>query len=174
MYIIKYWDCIWTLITRNNFSSSGCKETAEYYELERWENLYWLINHICCPSVLSVSVVYKGMSTYEYILKQRQLQSSRQQEEGTTQPASSNGAASQVASPSRTLDFITLCFLITHTLKILTLCLCSIAPDLFFFRESYYSLDIVDGFVALLCTIILMTFIFLLSKPHFCQDVTGV
>lgn len=70
-------------------------KTTEYNELERLEIFP------CSESVsFSVSVVYKGTSTYEYITKQRQLQSSRQPEEGATQLPSSNGAASQVKSSS--------------------------------------------------------------------------
>ncbi|XP_053084082.1 palmitoyltransferase ZDHHC11 isoform X2 [Pangasianodon hypophthalmus] len=56
------------------------------------------IEHFVNPAVLRTAAafqVYKGMTTYEYIMKQRQMQSSRQQEEGTTQPSSSNGDASR-------------------------------------------------------------------------------
>ncbi|XP_053467022.1 palmitoyltransferase ZDHHC11 isoform X3 [Ictalurus furcatus] len=58
------------------------------------------VEHFVNPAILRTAAafqVYKGMSTYEYIMNQRQLQSSRQQEEGATQPSSSNGAASQMS-----------------------------------------------------------------------------
>ncbi|XP_053467023.1 palmitoyltransferase ZDHHC11 isoform X4 [Ictalurus furcatus] len=52
---------------------------------------------LCHLLIFHIFLLYKGMSTYEYIMNQRQLQSSRQQEEGATQPSSSNGAASQMS-----------------------------------------------------------------------------
>ncbi|XP_026780490.3 palmitoyltransferase ZDHHC11 isoform X1 [Pangasianodon hypophthalmus] len=50
---------------------------------------------LCHLLIFHIYLLYKGMTTYEYIMKQRQMQSSRQQEEGTTQPSSSNGDASR-------------------------------------------------------------------------------
>ncbi|KAM9436501.1 palmitoyltransferase ZDHHC11 [Clarias gariepinus] len=52
---------------------------------------------LCHLLIFHIYLLYKGMSTYEYIMKQRQLQSSRKQEEGATHPSSSNGDASQMS-----------------------------------------------------------------------------
>ncbi|XP_060756279.1 palmitoyltransferase ZDHHC11 isoform X2 [Neoarius graeffei] len=50
---------------------------------------------LCHLLIFHIYLLYKGMSTYEYIMKQRHLQSSRQQEQRATQPSSSNQAAPQ-------------------------------------------------------------------------------
>ncbi|XP_060717767.1 palmitoyltransferase ZDHHC11 isoform X1 [Tachysurus vachellii] len=54
---------------------------------------------LCHLLIFHIYLLYKGMSTYEYIMKQRQSQSSRQHEEGTTQPSSSDRTTSQNLGP---------------------------------------------------------------------------
>ncbi|KAF7691959.1 hypothetical protein HF521_010926 [Silurus meridionalis] len=49
---------------------------------------------LCHLLIFHMFLLYKGLSTYEYIMKQRQLQSSSQQVEGATQSSSSNADAS--------------------------------------------------------------------------------
>lgn len=155
------------------------------------------------------------MSTYEYIMKQRQVQISRQQEEGATQPSSSNRHAPQVLSSSQTWDFLTSCFFITLVANLNTVqhfnplllvislyiiyhltventlhlpqtiltgmemsdggnwialwftntLLHQILMFFFFFCESFYSLHIFYGIVALPCSITLMAFTFLPTEP---------
>ncbi|XP_066540005.1 palmitoyltransferase ZDHHC11 [Hoplias malabaricus] len=60
---------------------------------------------LCHLLVFHVYLLCKGMSTYEYIVKQRQLQSSKEQRGGATQPPQTNPAAQRLG----TLDMSIAC-----------------------------------------------------------------